>query len=148
MSELVTGRFLHHANYYDGPLSGVMLADDGNRYWFEVHPECDLHDGYWYALYELTESEWYWEDQRHALFRKHVGTHCDYDENGRRDFRAVMPMPSWDAFYKDPKYGGYGVDVRPDYRERGHVATWDPRGNRPVAPLPKAERSDPEGEQR
>lgn len=139
---LASGRFLYHANYYDGPRSGAMQTGEGKRFWFDVHPDSDrAGEGYWYLLYDLTEQEWEIETARQDLFRKYVGTHNDYDENGRRDIGAVQPKVQWDKFYGHPEIGGYRMN-RPEFdypRLHPAVAVWDPRGNRPA---PVSERTD------
>lgn len=129
---VVNGRFLYHSNYYDGPISGAMLAETGERYWFDAHPDADPYNtGYWYLLYELTPDEWELETRRHDLFRRYVGTHCDYDENGRRNLGGVNRSGEHDKFYDDPELGGYRRGGQFDYTGRPPVAAWDPRGHRP-----------------
>jgi hypothetical protein len=124
--EVRGGRFLYHSNYYDGPISGVMETEDGRRYWFDTDAEYRPDQGYSYLLYDLTPEEWKLEDRRHALFREHVGTHCDYDERGRRDHNGVRPRAEWSKFYDDPDLGGYrGRNDRFNYSVREPVAKWN-----------------------
>lgn len=129
MQEL-SGRFLYHAGFYDGPLSGVMVRPDGSRYWFEVSEESVDDWCYWYYLYELTPAEWEFEDRRHALFQEHVGTHCDYDLKGRRNHGAIRPREEWDKFYENLEYGGHRFNTERNYTSREPIAIWDPYGER------------------
>lgn len=139
MTELkeIRGRILYHSNYYDGPLTGVMLAEDGERYWFKVNEDTqfvrtggdddDPEYAPWrYELYALTADEWAAEDEAHAAFRELVGTHCDYDESGRRDLNGVSHAGRRHEFYGDPRY--FSDDVtrrrRNYFAEREPVGVW------------------------
>lgn len=104
--------YLYHLAYWDGPLSGACLWR-GERFRFECvadelvptggrdedgDPEYDSVRTF--HLVRLTPEEWAAEDERHALFREHVGTHTDYDPvTQRRAVGAVKPEAEWAKFY-------------------------------------------------
>ena len=72
-------------DFWDGPLNGLALYE-GRCHWFEVesfdpdHPP-EIRK---YILYPLTDDEIVAEEALHDLFRKHVGTHTDWDVRGRQ----------------------------------------------------------------
>jgi hypothetical protein len=99
---------LWHSGYWDGPIDG-MLSYQSQKYWFMrcadalpyvVDSEGEVDDC-WYDRYLIVvigqqdiETEEWW----HALFRKYVGHHTDY-QDGRRDHDTVHPKDGWHAFY-------------------------------------------------
>lgn len=122
----LTGRvkMLWHNNYYDGALSGIAKLDGEDLYWFncvadfynyrldwdDSCDECDCDEQVltpctrWerlYAVYKLTDEQSRLHTDQHNLFRKHVGTHTDYDDNGIRPVgTGVKPQSEWHKFYK------------------------------------------------
>ena|SRR5215471_6150250 len=78
-------RLLWHVNFWDGPLCGICLHE-GRKYWFKLDKELDDRDrSRSFNVYYLTDEQINLEDSSHELWCKYVGTHCDYDENGKRD---------------------------------------------------------------
>ncbi len=116
-------RWLYHSGYYDGPLSGMVNHPDVGTVWADVAQQCmcwfddDIdrdHDspcGWWrrYTLIRLTPDVAAAEAERHADFRRHVGTHCDYDETGRRNVGALRPQSEWHTFYD--RWRTHSVDM-------------------------------------
>ena len=97
-----------HNNYWDGPISGI-LEYNGGRYYFD---QCDEWDGVdqsgdaWYRrflLYELTKEQMDEELYFHDLFQKYVGTHTDYNNDGKRQIGATKPRELWDNYYNEEK---------------------------------------------
>lgn len=87
---------------WDGPTAGIAMVN-GRRLFFRLHDEKYLY--HWWSfltkllrldmggedryrvrifwLYDLPPDIWKHFDERHADFIKYVGTHCEYDENGK-----------------------------------------------------------------
>lgn len=107
-------RLLWHCNYWDGPLSGVMLWK-GEKCWFQSVNDISVRvdftpdetedwrkicseEGFQFRLNECAEyenhrifqvyripvDEMQKIEEEHALFEQYVGTHTSYDENGNR----------------------------------------------------------------
>lgn len=86
-----------HSDYYDGPLSGMALYE-GNKVWFQVDTfeEDEPYQGLrTFKLYKLSEEEIAEDEKWHILFRKHVGSHCDYGNH----YEPVKCDHNNDAFY-------------------------------------------------
>jgi hypothetical protein len=107
-------RLLWHCDFWDGPLSGMLLYQS-EMCWYAMIVENEDDGEKWYrrfAVIRLTSEqaadEQYWHDQ----FRQHVGTHTDYGDDERRTPGAVLPQQGWDAFYDrynerpKPNYSG------------------------------------------
>lgn len=81
-------QLLWHSDFYDGMLSG-MLKYKRRYYWCQAIAENDNRDDnnpLWYrrfAVISLTQEQIKEERYWHKLFRKHVGTHTDYQNNKR-----------------------------------------------------------------
>lgn len=103
-------KLIYHSGYWDGPLSGACQIEgmDG-RFWFNcVH---DYHqktpagadlDSRIFGIYRLSEEEWKSEDYWHNLFRTLVGTHTEYDDNGRRkQYFSSKENPDWEKYYDE-----------------------------------------------
>ena len=96
-------QLLWHADYWDGPRSGLLLFR-GQRCWFEVFAENDDEDEpyvWWrrFAILRLTPDQLAEEEPWHALFREKVGTHTDYDATGARQKGELRPQKEWWEFY-------------------------------------------------
>lgn len=95
-------RLLWHCDYWDGPRSG-MLRYHGEECWFQVVAEDLEPDAPWhrrFAIVRLTAEQHADEVRWHDLFREHVGTHTDYDPDGReRSLGEVRPRELWARFY-------------------------------------------------
>jgi len=89
------------SGYWDGPMDG--LADvDGRLVWFCIADEASEPAAPWcrrFWLVVLTSEQLARELARHADFQRYVGTHFDYDEQGRRDLSAQRPQSEWSTFY-------------------------------------------------
>ena len=82
---------LWHANYYDGPLSG-MAELDGEMVWFEIHDEDD--QGYRiFGVYSLDEENKKELIRRNRDFCEQVGYHCCYGDD-HKEYGSDEP-PSW-----------------------------------------------------
>ena len=94
-------KILWESNRWDGPLNGMCLYKD-KKMWFECAGEDD--DRYRrYILIELTPDELAEEEKWHNLFREKVGTHCDYNESGRRNDPEthLKRGNTWREFYDE-----------------------------------------------
>jgi hypothetical protein len=89
---------LWHADYWDGPLAG-LLRYRGELCWFAVVAENDDPDlEGWYrrfAVLRLSKEQLVEEQYWHELFRQKVGTHTDYGES----VGALQPQDQWEGFY-------------------------------------------------
>jgi hypothetical protein len=97
-----SAKLLWHDDYCDGPKSGLLLYQN-KRYWFQVfkdNEESNLSDYLRrFVILELTENQMKEEVHWHELFVEKVGTHTDYDENGKRVIGALKPEEIWHEFY-------------------------------------------------
>ncbi len=83
-------RILWHHGYWDGPLSGACTFN-GERFWFSCFCEGVRHRKF--VILRLNEEQWEEIDFRHRMFQDYVGTHTDYDENGRREIgKDLKPL--------------------------------------------------------
>lgn len=94
-------RPLWSLNYYDGPLSGIVICR--GKYFYARH--LYYMDRKWWAAWELTPDEWEREKANHEAFDKYVGEHTNYvqdeDENWVPNKRAeIRPREGMDAYYK------------------------------------------------
>ncbi len=115
-------RILYHMNFWDGVLSGVCLWDGERHYFSMIQEdhECEImSDEDWkdwcdycitnnieidnedrnvysteriFAVYDTPDSVMEIIEENHNLFREYVGTHTDYDENGKRGHGARIPL--------------------------------------------------------
>jgi len=102
-------KVLWHCNFWDGPLSGVMMFE-GREHWFETllegpvgfNLEGEVLMGRVYAIVLLTDEQIARLRSDHEDFQRHVGTHTDYTyaEDGSRS-RAIG------AVRKDWEKSGY-----------------------------------------
>jgi len=93
-------KLLWHSDYYDGPLSGLLLFNE-EKYWFKA---IDGIPGYSqnYIVIRLTPEQLNEEEKWHKLFQDHVGSQTDYDENEKRK-GLVKPQEMWNKFYEPRK---------------------------------------------
>lgn len=135
-------RLLYHLNYWDGPISGVMLWN-GERCYFNQFSErserikwsdeeiedwkkhceengrefdiddCEDWDLYrHYKVYRTPPNVMRDIDEDHELFRRYVGVHTDYDENGRRCLvNHLRPAKFHKLFYDRKKENHCKMDV-------------------------------------
>lgn len=87
-------------DYWDGPFEGLAMYEE-RLHWFKV--ESFDHDDpppvRRYALYALSDDEIAAEEALHNLFRRHVGTHTDWNTRWTPD-AAVRPQSEWAHFYE------------------------------------------------
>jgi hypothetical protein len=93
-------RMLRIDDYYEGPLSG-MLIYGGKLRWFECvnfAPETNDIGARHYIVRDLTDEQMVEEQKRHALFVEHVGDHWTVHDDGREAggtarevLRALLP---------------------------------------------------------
>lgn len=106
-------RMLWHCNYWDGPLSGVVMYKD-REHWFECVLEGvvgrttggEFLTARAFAIVEMTDEQIAEQRYRHESFEKHVGTHTSYTyENGKRSRQigAVHPEKDWDKYQEEVK---------------------------------------------
>ncbi len=146
-------RMLWHSNFWDGPLSGVILWN-GEKAWFEMYDEKDVeilmsdvewkewidyhkekygtepdeedkieYDRYrYFKVYRLPQQTMNAIIHNHELFRKYVGTHTDYDENGSRgrgatigtsDLGDLKPYKNHSKFYNAKRSDSWLVKLFP-----------------------------------
>jgi hypothetical protein len=93
--------------YWDGPLSGMVLFD-GKKYWAKVFDDSDPDspDSYRrFVLIILSEAQIAEEEAWHELFRQKVGGRMDFREDGRLDLDAVLhPKELQEEFYEQYKH--------------------------------------------
>ena len=122
-------RLLYHLNFWDGPLSGVMLWE-GERVFFncidtffEIEPWTEeeinnykdrnknnlIDEDYFdynqiriFAVYRIEANVMESIDYNHERFRTYVGYHTDYNEEGKREIGNLKPSKLHDEFYKKP----------------------------------------------
>ena len=93
---------LWHANYYDGPLSG-LAEYKGKKVWFDCIEDehCNLFNMRTFGLYEMSEEELKDEEYWHQLFCDNVGRHSNYVNGKREEDTADYTSESIDFFYKE-----------------------------------------------
>jgi hypothetical protein len=93
-------RLLWHCDYWDGPISG-MLVYRGEQCWFQVVAENETDDWFRrFVVIRLTPEQLADELRWHELFRQKVGLHTDYDEHGHRELdKSLHPREHWREFY-------------------------------------------------
>jgi len=103
-------KMLWHCSYWDGVLSGVILMG-GHEHWFEcvldgvVGLSSDVEEGHLtgrnFAIVRLEDEQIGELYRRHRDFQESVGTHCDYDESGKRALGAHQKDS--EGYYKRAK---------------------------------------------
>lgn len=125
-------RLLWHHDYWDGPMTGVMLWE-GEKCWFEMveekHFEVPLTEEEinewadylkisvdevedvdkvdwdrirWFDVYRIPKEIMESIEYNHELFRKYVGAHTDYDEEGNRHHN-LSDYGEYHKYYNDRK---------------------------------------------
>jgi hypothetical protein len=97
--KLAPGEFalLWHSGFWDGPTSGMLRFRD-TECAFEMISENENPEEKWYrrfAVVSLSEAQLAREMEVHEEFRRHVGTHCDYDEKQKE----IRPQSQHHLFY-------------------------------------------------
>ncbi len=93
-----------------------MLFYRTEKFWYAIIVENENDDESWYrrfAVIDLTPEQVADEQYWHDLFRLHVGTHTDYEDNEQRTPGAVLPKAGWNRFYDR-----YKERPKPDYSTR------------------------------
>jgi len=78
-----------------------MCLFNGRKHWFHCIGDPDDGERIFNILY-LTDEQIEKEDERHALWVKHVGGHCDYDEHNKRCIGDLKPRSEWNKYYSVP----------------------------------------------
>lgn len=94
-------RLLWHDDFWDGPMSGMLLYR-GQECWFQMVAESEDDASGWYRRFVVLQlsPEQHAEELRwHGLFQRSVGGHSDYPEIGQRAAGDVRPREQWSAFY-------------------------------------------------
>jgi len=93
-------KLLWQSEYWDGPLNG-LLSYEGLKYWFQVFDEPNDYspDVRKFLINELSSEQLREEEQWHELFRQKVGTHTEYDEDGKGQIGELRPEEEWHEFY-------------------------------------------------
>jgi hypothetical protein len=96
-------RLLWHADFWDGPRSGMLLYR-GEECWFQVIAENEDEQANWYRrflLLRLTPEQHAEECYWHQLFRAKVGVHTDYvEQEPRPPVGFLWPQEHWHEFYE------------------------------------------------
>jgi len=110
-------RLVRHYTFWDGPLSGICLYE-GRKHYFKINedsPEDDYDAERSFDIVYLTDEQIAVDEAYYSLFAQHVGTHCEYDENNKRDSGKVRPQSEHGKFYnagvKAPDRSGPVVKV-------------------------------------
>lgn len=119
---------LYHSDYYDGPLSG-MATYKGEKYWYlffgtyqRIGRLKTADSWYCYWLVKLTPEQFALEEQIHEDFRRWVGTHCDYGEDGgERNREGLRQEGDWKKFYE--KWDVPKEQLRDSYKDN-EVIGW------------------------
>jgi hypothetical protein len=113
-------RFLWDTNLWDGPLSGTCEYE-GRMCYFDIREDRDshAHRRRSYNLYTLTTKEQRALTKQHELFRRVVGTHCDYPRgevkpstNWWQEYYSVYPTGSGDPALTEERLIGYFFEPR------------------------------------
>jgi len=110
---------LWHHGYWDGAVSGVCEVD-GKKCWFGLIEDYFENNGApedasadwdppWYRRFlivQLTAEQFKEIEKRHNKFRRMVGTHTDYDDQGHRGsfhYTDTITQETFDTFYREAK---------------------------------------------
>jgi hypothetical protein len=92
-------RLLWHSDYWDGPKSGLLVYQE-SKYWFGVFEEFEEGPIFRrFLIIALSPDQLAEEENWHELFRQKVGTHTDYDDNGKLLPNTLRPKEIWHEFY-------------------------------------------------
>jgi hypothetical protein len=91
-------RLLWHNGYWDGPLDGVCEYD-GRRCGFSI-VNSTAQQKRVFRVRELSPEALAALEKQHAHFQHYVGTHTDYDAQGKRNLGAVKSKEERNKFYK------------------------------------------------
>ncbi len=116
-------RLLWDSGWWDGPIDG-MAEFEGEPVWFCLAEEAeDERTGGWFRRFwmvRLTPEQLRREQNRHADFQRYVGTHFDYDAEGKRPAKNVHTKGMSGEFYE--KYGEKDRD--PGDLSQNEVVGW------------------------
>lgn len=123
---------------WDGPTKGVATVDGkrlyfclrdeyyGHRWWSFLtrilRVDVDGQDRFRvriFGLYDPPPEIWKYFDERHADFIKYVGSHCEYDETGRRTGTMNEDRSQLHLFYDKWK-----PESAPKMKEEWRVGTY------------------------
>jgi hypothetical protein len=103
---LEVDHWVYHSGFYDGPLSGMVELTDGRQLWAAVAEECGCPSpcAFYrrYQLYVLSPFAALQEAERHADFRRWVGTHADFYKvagEWRRRIGSTHNQGLWQRYY-------------------------------------------------
>ena len=110
LARFVGIRWIFHEDYWDGPKSGTIACGD-KRFWAVMHseyyhePDDPDSDGSvcrvrTFLIYNPPDSFWAAKDAQHAVWRKKVGTHCDYDVFGERKGKVNPDLSQHREYYE------------------------------------------------
>jgi len=85
-------RLVYAADYYDSPISGLLVYQD-TICWFEADPHFPDDDDRVYMIIVLSPEQREQEEQWHALFQEKVGRHWDYDDQGKSIVTIIRMAP-------------------------------------------------------
>ncbi len=116
-------KILWHCGFHDGPLTGICELD-ARKYWFRILDEEEDSGARTFDIVYLTDKQINSEEINHSLFRKYVGHHTDYGEDGKRVIGLnAQPQTEWKNFYDLPQisrnYDGKVVKVVTETELRG-----------------------------
>ncbi len=97
-------RLVYAADYYDGPLSGLLVYQD-TTCWFEAYDPHPPDDDRIYMIVALSPEQREQEEHWHALFQEKVGRHWDFDYEEQGDglvgiARRIAPPEAHHEFYE------------------------------------------------
>lgn len=95
---------LWHLDYWDGPLSGIILLNDDKTRLYYARPTYPDFRESW-VVWELTPEEQLHELRAHTEFVRWVGSGTTYHVlNGRRSVGKTHPQEQWHNFYENPEW--------------------------------------------
>lgn len=91
-------RLLWATDWWDGPTAGVALAN-GEPCYFKAADEDEHPPPRCCVVWRLTAGQFEELKRWHDLFREHVGSHTDFDADGRRHPGSLRPQVEHSRFY-------------------------------------------------
>jgi hypothetical protein len=112
--------WLWACHYWDGPLSGVVVLENGTLAWAACVGEHEPLGYRRFNLYGLTQEQWQRELRVHADFQRYVGYHMDYPDRNN-GVRYQGTKEDADVFYN--KYPLGSIAVRKEYKNGTFLGT-------------------------